>query len=88
MGDLARLLAAPPPHPAERGAELAAAVRELLALREAARKTRAWAEADRIRQALASAGFRVDDTRTACRATSEFPPERGLPAVNVSVVKG
>ena len=62
-------------------------MRELLALREAARKQRAWAEADGIRRALVAAGIRVDDTRQACHATSEFPADRGLPAVAVSVTK-
>ena len=88
IGDLAQLLASTPPHPAELGARLAGAVRELLALREAARKKRAWAEADGIRKTLAAHGIRVDDTRTACHAISEFLPERGLPAITVSLVKG
>jgi cysteinyl-tRNA synthetase len=88
VGDLHRLLAIEPPYPAGLGAELTGVVRELLALREAARTKRAWPEADRIRQALAAHGIRVDDTRTACHAISEFPPERGLPAVSVSLVKG
>ena len=88
LGDLGRLLAAAAPHPADLGTELARVVQELLALREAARKNKAWAEADRIRQALGAHGIRVDDTRTACHAVSEFPAERGLPAVNVSLVKG
>jgi cysteinyl-tRNA synthetase len=87
IGELTRLLAAPPPYPAERGAELTGVVREILALREAARKQRAWAEADGIRRALVAAGIRVDDTRQACHATSEFPAERGLPAVTVSMIK-
>jgi cysteinyl-tRNA synthetase len=86
--DLGRLLAAVAPHAADLGAELARVVQELLALREAARKNKAWAEADRIRQALGAHGIRVDDTRTACHAVSEFPAERGLPTVNVSLVKG
>jgi cysteinyl-tRNA synthetase len=88
VGDLRRLLAIDPPYPADLGAQLTGVVRELLALREAARGKRAWAEADGIRQALAVHGIRVDDTRTACHAISEFPPERGLPAVSVSLVKG
>jgi cysteinyl-tRNA synthetase len=88
LGDLTRLLAAEAPYPAGLGAELARVVQELLALREAARKNKAWAEADRIRQSLGAQGIRVDDTRTACHAVSEFPLERGLPTVNVSLVKG
>ena len=87
IGELTRLLAAPPPYPAERGAELTGVVRELLALREAARKQRDWAQADGIRLALVAAGIRVDDTPRACHATSEFSAERGLPAVAVSVIK-
>jgi cysteinyl-tRNA synthetase len=67
--------------------KLGEVVRELLALREVARKQKAWAEADTIRRALAASGIRVDDTRQACHAISEFSPERGLPAVNVSLVK-
>ena len=86
--ELTRLLAAKPPAPAELAAQLTSLVQELLALREVARKKKAWAEADRIRQALSASGIRVDDTRTACHATSEFSPERGLPPVNVSLVKG
>jgi cysteinyl-tRNA synthetase len=88
LADLTRLLAAEAPYPAGLGAELARVVQELLALREAARKNKAWAEADRIRQTLGAQGIRVDDTRTACHAVSEFPAERGLPTVNVSLVKG
>jgi cysteinyl-tRNA synthetase len=87
LGELTRLLAAPPPYPTERGAEITGVVRELLALREAARKQRAWADADGIRRALVAAGIRVDDTRRAVHATSEFPADRGLPAVTVSVTK-
>jgi len=88
MADLRRLLASEPPYPQELGAQLTGVVRELLALREAARKNKAWAEADGIRQTLGAQGIRVDDTRTACHAVSEFPAERGLPTVNVSLVKG
>ena len=88
LGDLKRLLAAEAPYPAGLGADLARVVQELLALREAARKNKAWAEADRIRQTLGAQGIRVDDTRTACHAVSEFPAERGLPTINVSLVKG
>ena len=88
VAELTRLLAAPPPASPELATQLTNLVQELLALREAARKKKAWAEADRIRQALVASRIRVDDTRTACHATSEFPPERGLPPVNVSLVKG
>jgi cysteinyl-tRNA synthetase len=88
MADLQRMLASEPPYPPELGAQLTGVVRELLALREAARKKKAWAEADGIRQTLGAHGIRVDDTRTAYHAISEFPQARGLPAVNVSLVKG
>jgi cysteinyl-tRNA synthetase len=88
MGDLAQLLASVPPRPTDFGAKLAGVVRELLALREAARKRKAWAEADGIRNALAARGIRVDDTRAACHAIAEFPPERGLPDFTVSLVRG
>jgi cysteinyl-tRNA synthetase len=86
--ELQRLLQSDPPYPEELGTKLGEVVRELLALREAARKTKAWAEADRIREVLAASRIRVDDARTACHAVSEFAPERGLPSVNVSLVKG
>ena len=85
--ELRRLVAAEPPYRDDLRAQLTDVVRELLALREAARKRRAWAEADEIRQTLTASGIRVDDTRTACHATSEFSQERGLPAVSVSLVK-
>jgi cysteinyl-tRNA synthetase len=88
LAELTRLLAGEPPYPADLGGALTSVVRELLALREAARKKKAWAEADTIRQALAASGIRVDDTRTACHAVSEFPAERSLPTVNVSLLKG
>jgi cysteinyl-tRNA synthetase len=87
VGALQRLLMTDPPYPADLGVKLGEVVRELLALREVARKQKAWAEADTIRRALAASGIRVDDTRQACHAISEFSPERGLPAVNVSLVK-
>jgi cysteinyl-tRNA synthetase len=85
--ELDRLLATKPPYPVEFRAQLTDVLRELLALREAARKRRAWAEADEIRQTLIVSGVRVDDTRTACHATLEFSQDRGLPAVSVSLVK-
>jgi cysteinyl-tRNA synthetase len=88
LGEFQRMLSAGPPYPAGLGRKLGEAVRELLALREAARTKRAWAEADRIRDALVALRIRVDDTRHACHAVSEFAPERGLPTVNVSLVKG
>jgi cysteinyl-tRNA synthetase len=87
LDELTRLLTAEPPFPKEFGDRLSDVVREILALRESARKRRAWAEADGIRQALAAHGIRVDDTRTACHAISEFPTERRLPVVSVSLVK-
>jgi cysteinyl-tRNA synthetase len=86
--DLQRMLSVAPPYSPELGRTLGEAVRELLALREAARTRKAWAEADRIREALVALRIRVDDTRHACHAVSEFAPERGLPTVNVSLVKG
>jgi cysteinyl-tRNA synthetase len=85
--ELDRLLATKPPYPVEFRAQLTDVLRELLALREAARKRRAWAEADEIRQTLIVSGVRVDDTRTACHATLEFSQDRGLSAVSVSLVK-
>ena len=85
--ELGRLLATEPPYPVGLRAQLTEVVRELLALREAARKRRAWAEADEIRQTLTASGIRVDDTRTACHATLEFPSDPGISAVRVSLVK-
>jgi len=88
LGELNELLTAESTYPEGLGTQLTEVVRELLAFREAARKKKAWAEADGIRHALAASGIRVDDTPTACHAISEFPPDRGLPAVNVSLIKG
>jgi cysteinyl-tRNA synthetase len=88
LAELENLLQAKGPVPVESEERLTAVVLELLAHREAARKARAWDEADRIRQMLSAHGFRIEDTRTATHAISEFPMERGRPPIEVTAVKG
>ena len=66
---------------------LRAVMQELLAHREAARRGKAWAGADAIRDGLAARGIRLDDTRHATHATLEFPGDpRRLP-VAVTLVR-
>jgi cysteinyl-tRNA synthetase len=87
QADLARLVG---DRPADTGAflaQLSAVLAELLAQREAARRDRNWAAADAIRQSLAVHAIRLDDSRTATQAVSEFPAERGLPPVAVTLLK-
>ena len=87
QADLARLVG---DRPADTGAflaQLSAVLAELLAQREAARRDRNWAAADAIRQSLAVHAIRLDDSRTATHAVSEFPAERGLPPVAVTLLK-
>ncbi|MFA5028943.1 MAG: cysteine--tRNA ligase [Candidatus Methylomirabilota bacterium] len=88
QAELRRLVGAPPADADPFRAELAGVLAELLALREAARRDRNWAAADAIRQALAGSAIRLDDSRTATHAVSEFLPERGLPSVAVTLLKG
>ncbi|HSB70416.1 MAG TPA: cysteine--tRNA ligase [Candidatus Methylomirabilis sp.] len=87
LGELGRLLQAEGGGSSNLEERLAAVVQELLAHREAARKAKAWAEADRIRETLSAHGFRIEDSRTATHAISEFPVERGRPPIDVTLVK-
>ena len=57
------------------------------AQREAARKAKAWAAADTIRQALIAHGFRLEDSKSATHAVSEFAEALRLPAVAVTLVR-
>jgi cysteinyl-tRNA synthetase len=86
LADLASLLgnAARAPDLPQR---LAAVVGELLAQREAARARKAWEDADTIREILGAQGIRIEDSRTASHALSEFSVERGLPAISVILQK-
>ncbi|HSB79634.1 MAG TPA: cysteine--tRNA ligase [Candidatus Methylomirabilis sp.] len=87
LTELGQLLQAEGAGPADLEARLTAVVLELLAHREAARKARAWGEADRIRETLSAHGFRIEDTRTATHAISDVPMERRRPPIDVTVVK-
>jgi len=84
LEELAGLLRTDPGEVSDRMVEV---IRELLALREAARAAKAWAEADRVRRELAAHGIRVEDTRTAAHAVWEFPAPTRRPAVTISLVK-
>ncbi|HYL81088.1 MAG TPA: DALR domain-containing protein, partial [Candidatus Acidoferrum sp.] len=87
LTELGQLLQAKQPESADLEGRLTDVVLELLAHREAARKAKAWDEADRIRQTLFAHGFRMEDTRTATHAISEFPREQGRPSIDVTVIK-
>jgi cysteinyl-tRNA synthetase len=87
LADLARLLGEAGPPAAEHEGRLGALLQELLAQREAARRAKAWAAADAIRDGLAIRGIRLEDTRQATHATAEFPGDpRRLP-VAVTLVR-
>jgi len=85
--ELDALLGAGAARPADLERRLTALVQELLTHREAARRAGAWAAADGIRQALAARGFRLEDSKTATHAVSEFAEALKLPAVAVTLVK-
>jgi cysteinyl-tRNA synthetase len=85
--ELESLLPGGVPRPPDLERRLTALVQELLAHREAARRARAWAAADGIRQALAASGFRLEDTKTATHVVSEFAEALRLPAIAVTLVK-
>ena len=85
--ELEFLLTGGVPRPPDLERRLTALVQELLAHREAARRARAWATADGIRQALAASGFRLEDTKTATHVVSEFAEALRLPAIAVTLVK-
>ncbi|MBI4537015.1 MAG: cysteine--tRNA ligase [candidate division NC10 bacterium] len=87
QAELARLVGDRPADPAAFQSRLSAVLAELLAQREAARRDRNWAAADAIRQSLAAHTIRLDDSRTATHAVSEFAAERGLPPVAVTLLK-
>jgi cysteinyl-tRNA synthetase len=88
QADLARLIGGRPADVAAFRSQLSAVVAELLAQREAARRDKNWAAADAIRQTLARHAIRLDDSRTATHAVSEFSAEQGLPPVAVTLLKG
>jgi cysteinyl-tRNA synthetase len=75
----------PPPEPDE--GRLGAVMQELLAHREAARRGKAWATADAIRDGLAARGIRLEDTRHATHATAEFPGDPQRLPVAVTLVR-
>ena len=85
--DLAALLGSGPSSPADLEHRLTILVQELLAHREAARRAKAWVRADRIRQALAAHGFRLEDTKTATHVVSEFANATGHPSIAATLVK-
>ena len=87
QAELGRLLQATAMAPADLEGRLVTVLQELLAHREAARGAKAWAEADQIRQALSAHGFRIEDTRTATHAISEFVGEQRRSSIDVTLVK-
>jgi cysteinyl-tRNA synthetase len=87
LQELAALVAGEGPRPESRADRITAVVQELLAHREAARQGKAWAAADAIRQALTASGFRLEDTKTATHAISQFGDGPGRPAIAVTLVK-
>jgi cysteinyl-tRNA synthetase len=87
LEELGALLESDSPAPADVGERLISVVQELLAHREAARRAKAWATADAIRQTLTAHTFRIEDTRTATHAVSEFATDRKLPLIAVTLVK-
>jgi len=87
LQELAALVTGQGPRPEHLADRLTAVVQELLAHREAARQEKAWAAADAIRRALTASGFRLEDTRTATHAVSQFTDGPGRPAIAVTLVK-
>ena len=87
LQELAALLRPEGPRPGDLERRLTSLVQELLAQRETARKAKAWAAADVIRQALIAHGFRLEDTKSATHAVSEFAEALRLPAVAVTLVR-
>ena len=87
LEELVELLRCEPPLPADLQARLTSVVQELLAHREAARRAREWASADAIRVSLVANGFRLEDTKTATHAVSDFAEARKLPEIAVTLVK-
>lgn len=68
-------------------ARLTSVVQELLAHREAARRAKTWDTADAIRRTLMAHSIRIEDTKTATHAISEFPVTFNFPAIAVTLVK-
>ncbi len=87
IAELETLLTGGAPRPADLEGRLTILVQELLANREAARRAKAWATADGIRQALAAHGFRLEDTKNATHVVSGFPEAMKLPAIAVTLVR-
>ena len=87
LAELDTLLSDGQPRPAVLQSRLTVLVQELLANRESARRAKAWATADGIRQALAVHGFRLEDTKNATHVASEFGEDRKLPVIAVTLVK-
>ncbi len=81
------LVACDTPRPADLEMRLTSLVQELLAHRESARKAKDWAMADAIREALLGHGLRLEDTKTATHAVSEFAEVLRLPAIAVTLVR-
>jgi cysteinyl-tRNA synthetase len=79
--------ATPGPPPGVDEGRLQAVMQELLAHREAARRGKAWAAADAIRDGLAARGIRLDDTRHATHATLEFSGDSRQLPVAVTLVR-
>jgi len=86
LEELEALVQCEPPRPVDLEPRLTSVVQELLAHREAARKARDWATADAIRDALVAHGLRLEDTKTATHAVSDFAEVRKLPAIAVTLV--
>ena len=86
LEELDALVQCEPPRPVDLEPRLTSVVQELLAHREAARKVRDWATADAIRDALVAHGLRLEDTKTATHAVSDFAEVYKLPAIAVTLV--
>jgi len=87
LAELGRLLGETDPPTPEGEARLGALLQELLAQREAARRAKAWAAADAIRDGLTQRGIRLDDTRQATHATAEFPGDPRRQPIAVTLVR-
>jgi cysteinyl-tRNA synthetase len=87
LEELGALLRSGTPPPADLAARLVSVVGELLAQREAARRNKAWATADEIRQRLTAHGFRVEDSKSATHAVLESATTTQLPGVAVTLIR-
>ncbi len=86
LQELDSLVQCQQPRPADLKTRLTAVVQELLAHREAARKGKAWATADAIRDGLVAHGLRLEDSRSATHAVSAFAEGLRLPAIAVTLI--